>query len=302
MSARPESPLTLRRAARLASLALALPLQLAGQQLCPDGRPYEIAVAGAEETQEIALEGGATYLGRVVSDGDPVRFELLSGDLLEIARDRIVCLRAVRGTRHDGEFWPEDPNTTRLFFGPTGRALERGEGYFSVFEIVMPFLSLGVTDRLTLSGGVPLIFGSGGIQLAWLAPKYEVVRTETFRGAVGVLAFFAQGGSAGVLYGVGTIGRTSDRAVTVGAGWGYDSESGLYSAPALMLGFEARGGRNVKVISENYLFPDEGFGIISVGPRFFGERLTADLGLAMPVDPGMGEFFVFPLVNFVWNW
>lgn len=285
----------------LALIALA-PAALAGQRLCPDRQAYDVVVPGPDDTQQITLEGGATYLGRVTDDGDPVRFELMSGDALEIARDRIICLRVVEGTRHDGEFWPQDPNTTRLFFGPTGRALRSGEGYFSVFEIVMPFLSVGATDRLTLSGGIPLIFGSGGIELAWLAPKYELLRTETFRGAVGVLAFFAQGESAGVVYGVGTLGRTSDRAVTVGAGWGYDSESGLYTAPALMLGFEGRAGKNVKFISENYLFPDEGFGILSAGPRFFGERLSADLGLALPVAPDMGGFVVFPLVNFVWNW
>ena len=54
----------------------------------------------------------------------------------------------------------------------------------------------------------------------------------------------------------------------------------------------------MKLITENYLFPG-GVGLISVGPRFFGERLSADLGLAMPV--GADDIFVFPLVNFTWN-
>lgn len=271
-------------------------------QACPDGRLSQIAEAEGDEVQEVALVGGASYMGRVIEAGDPVRFELLSGDVLEIARERILCLRAVAGSRQDGEFWREDPNDTRLFFGPTGRALRQGEGYFSVVEIVMPFLSFGITDRLTVSGGLPLIFTSEGPELAWLAPKVELVRTDAFRGSVGVLAFFAADeGSSGVLYGVGTFGRTSDHGVTVGAGWGYSSRDGIHDAPAFMLGGETRTGRSTKIITENYYFPDDHSGILSVGPRFFGERLSADLGLAMPFGSGLG-FFVFPLVNFSWNW
>ena len=293
-----------RRAAAILTLAVtaALAPGILAAQTCPDGSAFQIAVAGPDEVQEVTLAGGANYMGRVVFAGDPVRFELLSGDVLELAPERIVCLRPVAGTRHEGEFWREDPNDTRLFFGPTGRALGEGDGYFSVVEILMPFLSFGITDRVTVSGGMPLIFTSEGPQLAWLAPKVEVVRSESFRGSLGVLAFFMAGeGSAGVLYGVGTFGSTSDRGVTVGAGWGYSSGDGIDDAPALMLGAEARTGRSTKIITENYFFPAEGFAILSAGPRFFGERLSADLGLAMPVGSGV-ELFVFPLVNFAWNW
>lgn len=273
-----------------------------GAQTCPDGRSFQIAEAAVGEVQEVTLVGGATYMGRVLAGGDPVRFELLSRDVLEIARERIVCLRTIAGTRQDGEFWREDPNETRLFFGPTGRALGQGEGYFSVVEILMPFLSFGITDRVTVSGGMPLIFTAEGPELAWLAPKVEVVRTDAFRGSLGVLAFFVAGeGSAGVLYAVGTFGRTTDHGLTVGTGWGYSSGDGIYEAPAFMLGGETRTGRSTKIITENYFFPDESFGILSVGPRFFGERLSADLGLTMPFGTGVG-FFVFPLVNFAWNW
>jgi hypothetical protein len=269
---------------------------------CPRGQASVIEVAPAGVTQEVILVGGTEYLGRVVDAGDPIRFELLSGDVLELARSRVLCVRTVEGTLNDGQFWPADPNTTRLFFGPTGRALGQGEGYISVFELLMPMVAFGLTDRITVAGGTPLFIGSGGVQLFWLAPKMEVVRTPTFRGSAGVLALFSpgEGESIGVLYGVGTLGRTTDLAATVGAGWGYSTESGIFSTPALMAGFEARASRRIKLISENYLFPDEGVGIISLGPRFIGDRLAADLGLAAPI--GAGEFFVFPLINFVYNW
>ena len=272
-------------------------------QTCPGGKPFEIALAGPDETQEITLARGGSYTGRVVDAGDPLRFELLSGDVLEIDHDRILCLRTLVGTMAYGEFWPEDPNTTRLFFGPTGRALRRGEGYFSVVEVLMPFLSVGVTDRLTFSGGMPLVFTSEGLELIWLAPKLQVVETDAFEGSIGVLAFIAPGESEnmGVLYGVGTWGRTSDQAVTAGIGWGYDSLDGIHDTPALMLGGETRISRNAKLITENYFFPAGDFAIVSAGPRFFGEKLTADLGLAMPIMEDAG-LFIFPVVNFAWNW
>lgn len=269
---------------------------------CPRGAASAFEVAAPGVTQEVVLDGGTAYLGRVIDDGDPVRFELLSGDVLELDHSRIRCVRTVEGQLHEGQFWPADPNTTRLFFGPTGRALPQGVGYISVFELIMPMVAFGLTDRITMAGGMPLFFGSEGIELLWLAPKVEVVRTPTFRGSAGVLALFAPGESesVGVLYGVGTFGRTTDRAATFGAGWGYSSETGIFDTPALMAGFESRVSRRVKLISENYLFPDEGMGIISFGPRFIGDRLAADLGLAAPV--GAGAFFAFPLINFVYNW
>jgi hypothetical protein len=269
---------------------------------CPRGAASAIEVAAPGVTQEVILDGGVSYLGRVMNDQDPVRFQLLSGDVLELGHSRIQCVRPVDGQLHEGQFWPADPNTTRLFFGPTGRALPQGVGYISVFELIMPMVAFGVTDRITMAGGMPLFFGSEGIELLWLAPKIEVIRTPTFRGSAGVLALFApgEGENVGVFYGVGTFGRTTDLAATIGAGWGYSTETGIFQTPALMAGFESRVSRRIKLISENYLFPDERFGIISFGPRFIGDRLAADLGLAAPI--GAGEFFAFPLINFVYNW
>ena len=63
---------------------------------------------------------------------------------------------------------------------------------------------------------------------------------------------------------------------------------------------ETRVGRRTKFITENYLLPN-GDVLLSFGPRFFGERLSADLGLLLPFVNGSLEV-ALPLVNFVWNW
>ncbi|HZD03948.1 MAG TPA: hypothetical protein VE173_03495, partial [Longimicrobiales bacterium] len=72
--------------------------------------------------------------------------------------------------------------------------------------------------------------------------------------------------------------------------------------PAILLGAETRATRHVKLLTENYLIPT-GDGdaevLLSAGPRFFGEQLSADLGIAVLASGGGG---FFPLVNFVYNW
>ena len=78
----------------------------------------------------------------------------------------------------------QDANPTRLFFGPTGRTLKQGESYFGVFEVFMPFVQVGVTDRLSLGGGTPLVFGAGEPPI-WFTAKFRVFSTARTDVSVG---------------------------------------------------------------------------------------------------------------------
>lgn len=250
--------------------------------------------------QEVMLRDGSTLFGRVIETGEPFRFQTLSGQVLELRRADVSRIRSARGRIVDGRFWREDPNSTRLFFGPTARTLPAGDGYLSVFQIIFPIVAVGATDWLTLAAGTPLIFSSSGGFPFWLAPKAGVQVAENLHVAGGVLAFFLprDDDSAGLLYGVATHGHP-DASVHVGVGYGYVNGE-LASRPAILLGGEYRVGANLKLLTENYLFPEDG-GLLGGGVRFFGERLSADLGLATPVGWN-GDWFVFPLVNFSWSW
>jgi hypothetical protein len=64
-----------------------------------------------------------------------------------------------------------------------------------------------------------------------------------------------------------------------------------------MIGGERRASRHVAFVTENYIWKG-GQGVVTGGVRFFGERLSADVGLAVPV--GAGELFALPVVNFVY--
>ena len=194
-----------------------------------------------------------------------------------------------------GEFQPADPNATRLFFGPTGRSLKRGQAYLGVYEFFLPFMQVGVTDRFSIGGGTPLFFGAGESDRPfWITPKIQVLDRRNTQIAVGVFhGFSGSGGFGGIAYVVGTTG--DDRSsFTAGVGVGYSGAGG--GAGVLMVGGESQARRNMKFITENY-FWQGGHAVITGGVRFFGERLSADLALASPVTEG---FFVGPLVNFVY--
>lgn len=191
---------------------------------------------------------------------------------------------------------PPDPNTTRLFFGPTARSLPRGASYFGVFELLVPIAQVGVTDRFSLGGGTPLLFGmSEGERPFWITPKVKVLDTGSTQAALGALHVFSvDGHSVGIAYAVGTAG-TADASVTGGAGLAYDGEGGR--ALVVMVGAERRVGRGTKLLTENYVWAG-GNGLVMAGVRFFGDRLSADVGVGVPI--GTGEIFTFPVVNFVY--
>lgn len=260
----------------------------------------DVVVAPAGATQELRLHDGSRLLGRVeYLEDERVWFRTITGHRLEISQGEIVGLRLVRGQTRKGEFFVEDPNGTRLFFGPTARALRRGRGYLGVFEVFAPFVEVGVTDRITFGGGTPLFFGEDIEHPLWVTPKIQLLNASHTKVAVGLLHVFNfEHDNAGIAYGVLTQG-TEDHAVTVGAGYGYRrSDWDNDSTGILMIGGETRVSPHLKLITENYVWRN-GDGFLSGGVRFFGERVSADLGLATPIGPGV-DFLVFPVVSFVW--
>jgi hypothetical protein len=255
--------------------------------------------------QRIRLVDGSTLFARVVAvEGGRVTLETAGGDRVEVAEERIRSVAPARGRVVEGEFWTDDPNRTRLLvLAPTGRTLEPGEGYISSFWGILPFVSYGVADRVTLSAGTPLLPGLVG-RVAYLAPKVGVHQRPGMDLAVGSLAFFATEavgeGSVGLLYGVGTFG-TPDHSLSAGAGWGFalgGGEARVSNDPVVLLGGEFRVGRNVKLLTENYVLPGEFGGVFSAGVRLFGERLSVDFGIGTATGITSGWL---PVLNFVYN-
>lgn len=247
---------------------------------------------------EVVLRDGSRVYGMIErEDQSEIVIKTQTGAIVTAQRSDIETVKEVTGTLVHGEFMPPDPNSTRLFFAPTGRSLRRGQAYLGVYEFLMPFVQVGVTDRFSIGGGTPLVFGfDEGERPFWITPKIQILTTSSTDVAVGVMHVFNGGGDGGgVAYAVGTTGSTRG-SLTIGGGLAYGNDGGR--AGLVMVGGERQIRRNLKVMTENYVWKG-GNGVLSAGVRFFGERLSADLALGFPV--GADEFFALPIVNFVYR-
>jgi hypothetical protein len=300
------------------ALLLAVP---ASAQATEDASPTQ---GPASVTIELRLTDGSVVYGVVEREtAERLVLRTIAGGVLEVDRAQVLSLKPAIGRVVAGKFWRADSNATRLLFAPTGRSLKKGEGYIGVYEFLLPFVQVGVTDRLTIGAGTPLIFfGDETSRAVWITPKYQFYRGSRTSAAVGVMHFviFGESSRAGLAYAVTTTG-SADNALSVGAGWAYSRyrEDGyspcgfgppgpsgctpqhttkVVGSPVLMVGGERRVHQRVKVMTENYVF--EKGGIVAIGVRFLGERLSADLGVFAPIT-GEDVFALAPIVNFVWT-
>jgi hypothetical protein len=189
---------------------------------------------------------------------------------------------------------PEDPNTTRLLFGPTARTLPKGDVTLGIHGLVLPSFQVGITDRFSVGGGTPLLLPlPASDRPYWITPKLQILNQGNTRIALGVVQTLNLSG-VGVAYAVMTTG-TSRQSVSAGAGVAYarDGERRL----AIMVGGDRQVRRSMKFVTENYYFA--GLGVLSAGVRFFDERKSLDAAVVAPIDgyfPGL-----VPTLNFVYR-
>ena len=258
------------------------------------------ASAAAEDvkgpTYELKLRDGSRIYGAIERQTEEqIEFRTITGSLITARPADVLQLKEVRGRLVEGEFLPDDPNQTRLFFAPTGRSLPKGAVSFGTYEFIMPFVQVGVTDRFSIGGGTPLLFGFDESERPfWITPKFQVVNSGKVTAAVGSLHLLASGHMAGIGYGVVTVTEPAG-SLSVGAGLAFEDGGG--KSAVVMVGADRRVRRNLKLLTENYVF--KGGGLLSGGVRFIGDRLSADVGLVAPL--GVEGFIVFPVANFVYN-
>jgi len=259
-----------------------------------------VEVAAPGDYQLLRLKDGTSATGRVeAADERRFTFRTLTNTVLDVEMGEVLSVTPLNGRVVNGEFWPADSNPTRLFFAPTGRSLEKGEASFGVYQLLMPFVQYGVTDRLSIGGGAPLMIGAGDLPV-WFTPKFRVANSRSADLSIGVLHVVNMGDdSVGIAYAVATRG-TTDAAFTGGAGYAYSSgDPDRAGAPVVMVGGEKRISRRLKFVTENYWF--SGAGLVSGGVRFLGERLSADIAMVTPLGYAESGFIAFPMVNFVWK-
>lgn len=282
--------------------------------------------AGQEPTQatdslfELRLGDGTKHIGKVVSrTDDRIVFQSITGAQMEV-NATFARLRTAPGNVVEGEYWAPDRNRSRLFFAPTARPVEPGQGYAGMFWI-LPFVGFGVSDDLTLAGGLPPA-GELGQTPIWIAPKLRVLNSAERQVSLGMLGIYtpeeeredvyycdpqydrscsaeppegAEGKFTGIAYGIATFGGL-DKALHLGSGVTFGGDG--VKVP-IMIGGENRLGRRWKLISENWVIPGDG-GAGSLGVRRIGDNWTWDFGwMALFGD---SDVPYFPIVSFSYSW
>ncbi len=273
----------------------------------------QLVVPEADESQILTLQGGSQLIGRISEIGDEsITFVSQLGET-KITIDRIVDIKLIpKSAMHGEEYWFPNPNSTRLLLAPTGRMLKAGTGYFSDIYIFFPFVGYGITDNITISGGMSLFPGVDiSNQLLYINPKIGFKINEDWHIAVSALIFrFPDIGDfddvdidddpieIGVLFGTATLGD-ENKSLTGGLGFGY-AEGDIANKPAVLLGGEYRFNRRLAFVSENWVFPEVDEPLLSYGLRFFGESIAVDLAFFTV----LGDDAIFPgipFIDFVWN-
>ena len=294
----------LARLTTVLTLAFGASVALPHAASAQDPAVRDTAATDSTRTYILRTRDGSLIVGRLIRASVDSVYFVSAGGPITVPRSAVLELRQLgRGAMRAGVYWPPNPGDTRLFFAPTGRMLEKGEGYFS--DTWLFFLNFvgGVTSRFTFGGGFSIFPVGIENNVFYLTPKVGLVQSSNFNLAAGALVGFAgfggfddtgdDVGSFGIVYGVGT-GGSPDASFTVGLGLGYGG-GGFGEDPILMFGGEKRVSRRVSLLSENYLVAgvDEGL-LLSYGLRFFGDRLSVDLAfINLPSDP------IFPGIPYV---
>ena len=205
-----------------------------------------------------------------------------------------------------------DPNYSRLMLLPSGRPLRKGDGFFSVHGLVYPGVAafpgftVGVTDNVSLAGGVSMIPGVGlSQQLFFVSPSVGFTFSDTV--AVTFGAFLADSGEDGIDpfglgFAVATFGKPR-ASLSVGFAAARELDSYGRTDPILIVGGQVRLARSVALVTENWLMLDGapvsqqpyGFAV-----RLFGERLSADIGLVLVAEE-LDDGIPIPWISFTYH-
>jgi hypothetical protein len=264
------------------------------------------AVPPVDSTKVVSLRltDGSELTGRVVAvDDTSLTLLTFAAARVLLPRGSIASWRALAGRVTSTGFRRADPNTSRLFFSPTGRTLPRGSGYFADYYLFLPVAAFGVTDRVMLSGGMSIIPGLSS-QLFYVAGKVGVYDSPDAALAVG--GFWAtvpdeSDASLGMGYLVTTLG-SDDHAVTLLAGYPFTTRQ-VAREPLFVVGGETRIASRSKLMAEVWKLPQEHNVPALFGLRWFGDRLALGFGLVYVIGPDSIEGWPFvPWVDFAINW
>ena len=138
---------------------VSLPFTAAGQDSAPAiPPPTQATEAPGAEVVTIRLKDGSLLRARIVSEDESgLKIVTVGGMAMQVPRE---SMDRIERAGEDAPR-PSDSNYTRLLFSTTGRPLRKGEGYFSDHYVVFPGVAYGLTDNISVAGGLSVVPGLG---------------------------------------------------------------------------------------------------------------------------------------------
>lgn len=273
---------------------------------------------------------GTAYYGEIISLETGVltiRSSALGAIQIQSNTVSKITLSGAYVSRRGGT-WFANPNATRYFFAPSAIPLRKREGYFQNAYLLANSVNVGITDHITVGGGVviPLLF--------YVTPKvsFQAGKNIYLGGGVLFTQSFLQdmGLSAGIGYGLGTLGNREHN-FTLGAGYGFakfDNEYKSTPMPIITVNGMTRIAKKLSLVTENWLIPRAGYNkeVVTTGPlgepmsemvyqdknfysaalsfglRFMpGVRTSVDFSVVgIRPDPGQSDIII-PYLDFVYK-
>jgi hypothetical protein len=248
----------------------------------------------------VEMNDGNEFIGHIVSQDTSIlilKTEKL-GQLTFNKRDIVKITPINPAAIKKGEYWFENPQSTRYLWSPDGYGLKKGEGYYQNIWVLFNQVSYGVTNYFSIGAGIlPVFLFGGGETPVWITPKFSIpVVKDKFNVGAGALVGTVLGASGtgfGLLYGLTTVG-SRDMNISLGVGYGV-SGSGWAKSPLISLSALARTGARGYLITENYYINMNGetLVLLSAGYRWVIKKAGLDFGLVMPITEDL-TFFALP--------
>ena len=263
---------------------------------------HELLIKAQNNTLKVMviLENGNRYLGEIISlDREKLVLETQEEGTLELNAGGIRRIDEISDAQYSSGVWITSHGTnTRYFFGTNGYSLEKNTGYYQNTWVLFNQFSYGLTDNLSVGGGlVPLFLFGGAPTPIWGTLKYSLpLSSDNFHFAGGMLFGTVPGEVSegfGLFFGQATFGSEVSN---INFGMGYGFGGGTFAEnPAFSISILQKMGRKAAFVSENYLINTDGdyVGLLSAGVRFYLRSVSIDGALIIPAS-GDTDFFALP--------
>lgn len=196
----------------------------------------------------------------------------------------------------NGKFSFSNPNANGYFFSSTAIPLKKNTGYYQNLLLFGNLVNYGVTDNISIGGGLEFLSSLLGHPIWFFTPKVGFEVGKNLHAGAGLFMVGFEGQTVSLGYGVGTWGNKESN-MTLGIGYGF-AGSQMSHTPAIMIGGLHRVSKGIALLSDNYIIPTDGstlmFGI--EGIRILSRKNSFDVGVLL--FPSDGLTYGIPFVGF----